>query len=89
MDNTGTIPANNQFICSNCSTFTSYLIERLCQKCYDIKYPKLFPCIQSEVNFNYECPDCKGRFNQPSYGQGYQSSLIPKCPWCGKEMKGI
>ena len=80
------------FICSNCRYSATYLIDGLCQNCVNLKGTNL-PCfhgqIFSESQFNYKCPDCKGEFNNPSYGQGYSICLNAKCPWCGKEMKGI
>lgn len=38
--------------------------------------------------FNYECPDCHGRFNQPSI-PAVTSSLFYKCPFCGRIMEGL
>lgn len=45
-----------------------------------------FPPI-SQV-FNYECPDCHGKFNQPSV-PAVTSSLYYRCPFCGRHMPGI
>jgi hypothetical protein len=48
------------------------------------------------IQFNYECPDCHGKFVQPAYkyiiintensSTGYYAYV---CPFCGKEMKGL
>jgi hypothetical protein len=50
--------------------------------------------------FNYECPDCHGKFNYANYTIiteiNYGITGCPKsiryayvCPFCGKEMKGL
>jgi len=38
--------------------------------------------------FNYECPDCHGKFNQPSI-PAVTSSIYYKCPFCGRFMEGL
>jgi len=48
---------------------------------------KVFPDYYSQ-SFNYECPDCHGRFNFSAI-PSVTSSLVYKCPFCGKEMKGL
>jgi hypothetical protein len=35
--------------------------------------------------FNYECPHCHGKFNYPSYKNGYTQV----CPFCGLKMEGL
>jgi len=43
-----------------------------------------------ETKFNYECPDCHGRFNYPSYKtQGTNAFGTQHCPFCDKQMKGL
>lgn len=44
--------------------------------------------------FNYECPDCHGKFNTPSYKYLSDTASpttqpIQVCPFCGREMKGL
>ncbi len=54
----------------------------------------------SHSNFNYECPNCKGKFNVAVYeycpisgitdGGGNSSGRYAYvCPFCGQEMKGL
>jgi rRNA maturation endonuclease Nob1 len=38
-----------------------------------------------ESKFNYECPACKGKFNNPANSL---KSNFYICPFCGEEMKG-
>ncbi|MFH0806067.1 MAG: hypothetical protein V1901_04280 [Patescibacteria group bacterium] len=42
----------------------------------------------TKIEFNYECPDCKGKFNSPAI-PAVTSSIVYKCPFCGRIMKGI
>ena len=47
-------------------------------------------CEQEQITypqqFNYECPDCHGKFNQPSI-PSVTSSIYYKCPFCGRFME--
>lgn len=52
-----------------------------CTKCDNAPYY----CV---TQFNYECPDCKGRFNSPAI-PSVSSSLYYKCPFCGRIMEGM
>ena len=38
--------------------------------------------------FNYECPDCHGKFNYAAI-PAITSSLYYKCPFCGRIMEGL
>jgi hypothetical protein len=68
------------------------------ESCYIRDYQKL-KCIEcvsfwkniqpvQQQQFNYECPDCHGKFNQPSY-PAVTSSICYKCPFCGRLMEGL
>lgn len=70
--------------CSKCGKDITYAIDNMCPSCYSVE-----TCHLSNDSMNYECPDCHGKFNEPSYGSGYQNNLTPKCPFCGKIMKGL
>jgi ribosomal protein L37AE/L43A len=39
--------------------------------------------------FNYECPDCKGKFNNSVYVDNGTSAFVWKCPFCGRKMEGL
>jgi hypothetical protein len=43
--------------------------------------------------FNYECPDCKGKFNAPgqrySYNEQGMWNEFKTCPFCNKKMEGL
>jgi len=39
--------------------------------------------------FDYECPDCHGKFNQPAMPPTVSSSICYKCPFCGRIMEGM
>ena len=63
-----------------------YIKQRECYKnycdgfCNDLLY---YP-----QQFNYECPDCHGKFNspvQPAVG----NTCLFKCPFCGRPMEGM
>lgn len=47
------------------------------------------PCPYSNYGyvetFNYECPDCHGKFNKPS---PCYNPLGWQCPFCAKQLKG-
>ena len=52
----------------------------------------------SVQSFNYECPDCHGKFNQPVIKQipqvncsdtGVAWKIIHNCPFCGRLMEGL
>ncbi len=58
--------------CLNCSNYQVYW-QRI-----------LFPA----QYFNYECPDCHGKFNQPAIPT-VTSSIYYKCPFCGRAMEGL
>ena len=74
------LKCQNNLQCFNCGQSVTYLIYGLCQSCYDLR---------NKNRFNYKCSDCHGEFNNPSYGQGYSNCLNAKCPWCGRELKGM
>jgi len=43
-----------------------------------------------ESQFNYECPDCHGKFNYVSYKYLERTCQSkPCCPFCGKIMEGF
>ena len=54
-----------------------------CQYC-----PSLSKNIWDNSQFNYECPNCRGKFNNPTIPAVY-SSLYYKCPFCGMLMEGL
>ena len=54
--------------------------------CVDCYYYKLNYAPLSQ--FNYECPDCHGKFNYPSI-PSVTSSIYYKCPFCGRLMEGL
>lgn len=73
--------------------YTTYNFECLtkdyCDKCS--MNPNVYlrdDCFQ-KAEFNYECPNCKGKFNQP--GIDFNSSIYgsKRCPFCGMEMEGL
>ena len=41
-----------------------------------------------QPQFNYECPDCKGKFMTPARDM-MTATGNPRCPFCGREMKGL
>ena len=41
-----------------------------------------------QQQFNYECPDCHGKFNY-SATPAVTSDISYKCPFCGRKMVGI
>lgn len=82
----------NYFLCPECGKTVDSMIEGLCQNCWadqhalKCEHGQIFP----ESRFNYKCPDCHGEFNTPAYEMiSFTGSGNPKCPWCGKEMKGL
>ena len=58
----------------------------------------LFPIIENKIlieilvnlinNFDFECPNCHAKFNQPSIPLP-SSSMYYKCPFCGMIMEGL
>lgn len=63
-------------------------LERDCQGiCGNCPYGyNPFPSVQ--IQFNYECPSCHGKFNQPSVPL-VAASLYYRCPHCGRHMSGL
>jgi len=62
-------------------------LERDCMGiCKECPYGYCF--YPDTCSFNYECPDCHGKFNQPSVPT-VTSSLYYRCPFCGRHMPGI
>lgn len=72
--------------CPKCGTNVDYFIDGVCPNCFNLSTPYA-PAFN--LTFNYECPDCKGRFNAPSYGSGLTNCVAPKCPFCGRTMIGL
>ena len=62
---------------------TQFLAEEL----YGKKY---FSLVNPPIpkSYNYQCPDCKGAFNQPACTYG-TSVYSYKCPFCGRPMEGM
>lgn len=78
----------NNHVCPNCGR---YVDQNTIHYCY-YTYP-------NQVGFNYECPDCRGKFNNAilkselvnadaNYNGGYYRYYYI-CPFCGKEMVGL
>jgi len=59
--------------CVECSCFVSYWNK--------INHP-----IQP---FNYECPDCHGKFMTPAYVNDGSSAFSWRCPFCGRKLEGL
>jgi len=66
--------------------------------CYirDEKGIKCIECISFCKNnqpihqqFNYECPDCHGKFNIPGYKNDGTSAFTQVCPFCNRKMEGL
>lgn len=55
--------------------------------CIDCPYG-FNPNFLMSQTFNYECPDCHGKFNIPAT-PGVSSTCLYKCPFCGKVMEGL
>jgi hypothetical protein len=53
--------------------------------CYNCANPQIYTIPQQ---FNYECPDCHGKFNYAVIPV-ITSSLYYKCPFCGRTMEGL
>jgi len=53
-------------------------------------YQKYFSLVNLPIPklYNYQCPDCKGAFNQPFFSCG-TSVYSYKCPFCGRPMEGM
>lgn len=47
------------------------------------------PFAPFQEQFNYECPDCHGKFNEPSVIYYGETAFKKLCPFCGKVMKGL
>ena len=71
--------------CQTCGTESMYLLNGNCFDCGQRLDYIIYP-----IDFNYQCPDCQGKFNEPH--------IIPEspnikaeyhCPFCGLVMKGI
>jgi len=72
--------------CPICQKFINYTLNNRCPECGSY----IISSNYNQTTFIYECPDCKGKFNTPSYGCEYTSiNLYARCPWCGREMKGL
>jgi hypothetical protein len=48
-----------------------------------------FPSKVPIQEFNYECPDCHGKFNYPAFIIIRQSVFEYKCPFCNRIMGGL
>ncbi len=71
-------------ICKRCGQYTE--IRSDTKKCYNCQNEQVY--YNSPPLFNYECPDCKGKFNSPAI-PAVSSSIIYKCPFCGRLMQGL
>ena len=66
-----------------------------CLEC--ISYKSYWQRVTPATQFNHECPDCHGKFNQPTHKQifMFDGQIITTpyftsvCPFCGREMKGL
>ena len=67
--------------CTICQRVTIFK-NGVCTSCY--------PQVEFQ-QFNYECPECHGKFNYPaiSYTNTTNNYLIYKCPFCGQIMEGL
>jgi len=72
----------NYKFCYHCQTYYIHTIEGRCSVCCNLNYP-------NNIQFNYECPDCKGKFNTPAYVSNGTSAFVWKCPFCGRKLEGL
>ena len=52
-----------------------------CDGCFYDNFP-------INLSFNYECPDCHGKFSYASY-KYIDNKYIFGCPFCGRTMEGL
>jgi predicted amidophosphoribosyltransferase len=48
-----------------------------------------YPQVEFNPQFNYECPECHGKFNTPGYINYGNSVFVWKCPFCGRKLEGL
>jgi hypothetical protein len=78
--------------CYFCNKDTKHNCNGNCIECGGNNYPSCTICdndslISPLATFNYECPDCHGRFNQPAIDYCSSSANSCKCPFCGRKMQ--
>jgi hypothetical protein len=61
------------------------LINNMCYDCWNQEQSPFHIPIQ----FNYECPQCGGKFNIPAYSQGTGTLITYCCPFCAYPMSGL
>jgi len=71
--------------CEICGIEQTYLLNNMCSKCYNL---------YNDIEFNYKCPECNGKFNQPACNCTEEGTSIVgltnyRCPFCGFRMKGL
>lgn len=47
------------------------------------------PFPPTDMPFNYECPDCHGKFNSAAVRNLGGTNMQYVCPFCGKIMRGL
>ena len=58
-----------------------------CNRCNRYHEVHPFSCY---MEFNYECPFCKGKFNNPTIrGSSTLSLPTSHCPFCNYQMEGL
>ena len=73
--------------CYRCGApLTTNDYDGLCYTCRNSQFGTYYDPTRS---YNYKCPDCNGEFNQPSIGYQNGTYTVYKCPFCGKDMKGM
>jgi len=70
--------------CKKCNKDVTALINSLCSECFSVQ-----SSTPSTVTFNYECPTCSGRFNEPAYSPLPGTFRTAYCPFCGQVMMGL
>jgi len=70
--------------CEKCKYYT--WLDDTWNLCYNCANPQVF---KSPQQFNYECPDCHGKFNIAAYVNDGTSTFSWRCPFCGRKLEGL
>ena len=74
--------------CNKCMKFSNTLYDGLCYDCWQAKDIHS-EAVDDTIKFNYECPNCKGRYNQPAFDSTIGIDKNFRCPFCGRKMEGL
>jgi len=82
--------------CNKCMKFSNTLYDGLCYDCWQAEDRMYDELIYNPPEFNYECPECKGRYNIPAFdGTTEEGTSLAgtnkyyRCPFCGFKMEGL